>query len=152
MSERRKGACPKHGNAIVKVTEITTEWLRERGACHSQITKFIEVFGERALVDGDNFRLAVLNKFDMDWLARNLFKGSTLLAYQKMYRRAERYRDETISAAWNTMYEISKSQKGGVEGLCLWASAYRIYEDVRATENARFRGAWMDFYRRNGFY
>lgn len=143
------GGLLRHGEALLSVFEITSDWLVEQGACRNQLNKFVEVFGKRARVDSTSFRLAVLNGLDLDWAARRIFAGSTLLAYKLMYRRAEHARDTRIKEAWRTLWDVVTSPVRSDEGC---DAARQIYENVRATENARFRAAWMGFFRRHGFH
>lgn len=137
------------GEALVTVSEITSDWLAKQGACRSQLSKFVEVFGTSARVDSISYRLAVLNGFDLDWLSRKIFIGKTLLSYKQMWNRAERRRDKAISESWAALWSIVTSPVSTFEAR---DSAWRVHRNIRDTENARFRAAWMSFYRNLGFH
>lgn len=143
------GGSLRRGEALMIVSEVTSEWLAKQGACRVQLDRFVEVFGLSARIDSVNFRLAVFHGFDLDWLARRVFSGNTLISYKLMWARAEKHRDQTISNAWKTLHDVATSPVCSVEG---FEAAYRVYEDVRAAENRLFKSTWLSFYKKLGFH
>lgn len=148
MRELNGGALYR-GEALVTVSEITAEWLAKQGACRKQLNQFTEIFGTSARIDSANFRLAILHGFDLDWLARKIFIGKTLLEYKLMWNRAERRRDKVISDSWQALWAVVTSPASTFEGR---DSAWRIHRNIRDTENARFKSTVLSFYRRLGFH
>ena len=136
------------GTALVTVPNITYEWLVKQGACKSQLAKFLEVFGTVASIDSNSFRLAVLHGFDLDWVARRIFIGNTLLSYKLTWNRAQRHRDAALKRAWDILWSVVSNPVKTTEGC---NAAFRMYEHVRVMEDAQFKSTWMAFYKKHGF-
>lgn len=52
-----------------RLTHITTDLLREHGACEDQVALFEATFGQRAKIGPRNWARAVKAGLDVDWLA-----------------------------------------------------------------------------------
>ncbi len=62
---------------------ITEAMLRDKGACRSELLRYLKIFGSDVRVTKKFCIKLAAEKFDVDWLARNLLTKSQLAAYKR---------------------------------------------------------------------
>jgi hypothetical protein len=127
---------------------ITSELLRRRGACRSQVALFVALGGD-SLELTEALCLKHADKFDFNWAANHLLTPAADRVFERIERTAlaeyERIRRPALAeyerierAAW-TEYER------------IWQPAWSKYESIRQLARAEYariqHQAWADYLR-----
>ena len=83
---------------------ISVAKLRKLGACHSQVAKFKEIFGDKSVAVTVELCVAHAQDFNWDWAANNLLTAPARSEYYRVVAAAKTEYDRVVAAAWATAY------------------------------------------------